>query len=810
MKKMKRAIAIVMTLCMLAGAMCLSVYAADDVDTLISAYKTAHGSLEVTNDAVKIADYEKILAAYDKENGDKLSLDTLCALVNLSATYSEKVQGNAANTTAGKAAISTYVQETIATEKMDEAQALAATIQDYNIRGNTSFNGDTATPTSRRVNYAQMLELLDETDEDIKEYLVLFGWTGTTIAAKSPASYKNGAPHGYYSMLLFGIEVRYYRDVTLNTTANNDENSIASANAALTALSAADSTVLTDSAKKALTFAAETYATLEAYAKQDGALSADALTGLRAKAEALDAVQVAFLKSLTGTGLSGTDAMSCSILGILNGVKMTPANLYTIAMDADGLQTVIAKMNAYNVDAPSNLGYREIRESLEALNGTTQSFAKIESFTTLYNAIEATFVAHPDRYEPVELEPDDFTQSVASYKLPYVGKMLHRALVATMNPLLSGILKLAVGDIGDVLYTNSMVSTLASLNGMIYGLLIDEIGKQGSGQIFDNVLGALDETGSCPSVQAMAKHLSEPQFADASAKFAAMESWDDFDAEGMTWGFEDGDREGFMAAAIAALRPITSLIYNYAGVNDYVDSKYNDYTYGAYNTALVPLLEALGCSGIQNYDEYLASVATLADKTETTYSKKQDALGYAIFNPLFNLVDTLFACPLNTLLDLLPRLAYAQESGALAGLYNLQISFSFKALGALEMWVDLKLFDMLGISHIDGLVKMLAGLILPEGFVLPEIDWAKLAYMGAAIQRDSAYIDRVQMNDVKADRADVYVTVMQYLASCLEIEGNTDILKGLLLDAMGLEDGFGRTIVSILLGAVFTTIKILY
>lgn len=760
---LKRSLAVLLSLFMLVGVMSTTAFAAADIETLIAEYETKYGELKVANEAAQIADYEKILAAYDKNTGDNLPVETLAKLVNLAATYSEYVQGNVPEGSlsaqrAARKAINDYVSETIATAKMKETEVLVARIQTDYVKGNTTYKGETATPIARRALYVDFMNDFTGIEDKVKEYLYLFNMTNSV--GSYDGYYAKGAPHGFFPASLVAAQARYWRDTELDGASDDATNAKAVLDT-IGNLTADTSKILTADMKAVLKLSTELYASLESYATQTGDLSAAALAGLQAKVEGLSPLQKVFMQAMKGVRFSGTDANTCGLMGKLNNTNITPAAIYTIVSEANALADVITRMSHYdpnNTQIAKNMLYRDVREGVEALNGTTQSFAKIASFTELYNTIEGSFVADPNRPTPIVLPADNFTPTSVKYLIPSVSKWFTNGFINILDPIASCILKLVVGSPSKFLYTNEMVSTLAGLNGSIYDLLVEEVLKQGNENIVKDVMGALDETGSAPTVGAMAKHLSEPQFAEASAKFAAMESWADYDGSTFNWGFKDGDRAGFMKAAIAVLRPITGLIYNYAGVNDYVDSKYQDYTFGAYNTALVPLLEALDCRGIWDYDEYRAEVGKLAEATDTTYSKKQDALGYAIFNPLFNLVDDLFKTPVKVLLDLIPSLAYAQENGELDGLYQLEISFSFKALGIAETWVNVKIFELLGITNLDGIMSLLGGAL---GFDLPAFDWAALAHMGTPTQRYCAYIDRTKLNDVKADRADVFVTLLR-------------------------------------------------
>ena len=109
----------------------------------------------------------------------------------------------------------------------------------------------------------------------------------------------------------------------------------------------------------------------------------------------------------------------------------------------------------------------------------------------------------------------------------------------------------------------------------------------------------------------------------------------------------------------AMLRPIANILHNGILVisnilylpNSVADN--GDYKYGAYEK-LIPLLESLGLKGVLSSQEYTARFQAAA---KVSKNAQLDALFLPIVSPIVTLVDELQANPLNTMLDLLPRLA---------------------------------------------------------------------------------------------------------------------------------------------------------
>lgn len=290
--------------------------------------------------------------------------------------------------------------------------------------------------------------------------------------------------------------------------------------------------------------------------------------------------------------------------------------------------------------------------------------------------------------------------------------------------------------VANALYTDSVVEAIFDL----YATLSHDTTDLG---ILGLTLGDIIEMIISPS--GVAGKLEEAKFAGAVEKINAIaDLTDEEEAQGMTeldklaaidftdadLGFTNGDRDGFIDALLAALRPITAMLQPDAmviiitlGVQmcDYINAE-GEYVTGVYGN-LIPLFEQLGMN-VPSAEEYAANYnAVLESKGETVAS---DEYLRPIIESLFeDVVDPILADPVNALVDLLPRLAYiidgdrlnsylkpaiAQMGGTLAG-----------ALGGLD----------LGTAAINGMI--------PDSFTIPvndttnitlnigDINWARLA-----------------------------------------------------------------------------------
>ena len=127
-------------------------------------------------------------------------------------------------------------------------------------------------------------------------------------------------------------------------------------------------------------------------------------------------------------------------------------------------------------------------------------------------------------------------------------------------------------------------------------------------------------------------------------------AWDN-----MSFSFADGDRTAFKNALITTLKPLAPVLRFILIEGGDLEGEvlgafpvkllgYDGYSYG-----LVPLMEALGCTGV---------------KTTSAFKADKDHVVENIVNPLFTAVDHLVADPLNFIVEVLPALLYFDKVGA--------------------------------------------------------------------------------------------------------------------------------------------------
>lgn len=758
-KQGTRVLSIALAIAMLLSILPMAAFAATPVGDLIAQYKETHGGLAVGKAAdapQQVADYEAIAAAYnalpDDAAKDALGVSTIAEFFTMVYNYHR----SNINTTAAN--INTYIATNYATANMLTSQQWAKYIT-----GADQYPGAPAKFTTsldyaaaaNKAAYETFMNDFDALNDYVKDYLFLFN--GSRQFTSAPQN---------------SIWTTFVRVNLAYRTKNTEGGSTEKAMAAM--VEDFSTKYMSSNLKAGFSVVNKTYNALLTFADSGDALDMSGFAGVQAEYEALSTI-----------GLYAMNAMSSytTYRMVVNSVNASPSYLLAFAANADTVMQVTSSMVSYDFDNPSNATIEAMFNMYNPLSTVGKNIINTAEFKAKYDAIYATYQpsGRPARDTAIPAK-ESYTKSVVKY--PYAGcKFTLQASGIVVNPLVAMVVELAFGDVNK-LFTNSTVSTIASINGALQGVLDGVIADQG-GLIGGVIRTLLNSYGAYPSTAMLADHLTEEQFADAKAYLSTLADWSEFDANAIDWGVIDGDRETFMAAIVAALRPVTALLWNMGYMPDTLDALGNFVSDGVYETAIIPLLEALGCDGIVLADDMMAHARELAKDSSGKFSKNSDALGYALANPIINLLGEIIYDPLPTILDLIPNLAHAEITGELDGLYNLQIG-----LGTIY---SVNVSEMLGLSSLQGLLDMVVGLVFPasgeEGapqFELPDIDWEYVAYLGTLKHRPGAKGDSVYINYIEADRVDVLKALLNYLGKTLAYGDNGQIVTDMLTSALGL------------------------
>ena len=212
-----------------------------------------------------------------------------------------------------------------------------------------------------------------------------------------------------------------------------------------------------------------------------------------------------------------------------------------------------------------------------------------------------------------------------------------------------------------------------------------------------------------------------------------------------------------------------------------------------YSDVVVPILEAFGCSGIKNYSTV---------KGFTTSRQYVDA----IFNPIIDLIENKIAkAPVETLASMLPNLAYAipfDKLWDLIDLLNVRIFYTvddsilgIKVIDKAPFDVKFNTYIKKGslpldfdISNFSDTLKYLLSSMLPgiDFDKLPILNSGKFIRHAKLNQNASTLRHTGKRLNFEADKADVFVEFLYYLASCL---GDEAFVEELLNKFMPTEDG---------------------
>ncbi|MDE6723813.1 MAG: hypothetical protein K2J55_06435, partial [Eubacterium sp.] len=282
-------------------------------------------------------------------------------------------------------------------------------------------------------------------------------------------------------------------------------------------------------------------------------------------------------------------------------------------------------------------------------------------------------------------------------------------------------------------------------------------------------------------------------YSSASREIGRRAKWSDVNFDAINWGFKDGNRDGFVNALSAILRPVQPILRVVLSGEDLIVLGSIKIKGGnGYNTAIIPLLEALD-----------VNPATLVSPQQYNKEASTDKVLTNILNPLLDKVEELTRGPIDTLTKILPNLAYFVYNGSVKDLAENLIAPITNILHEIDPIYSLNLdLSMLGDVDLAGLVNgILSGIKIkgqPLGIVLPNIDLAILAGLGDLITYRSArtyFNKQMDCKKINADQAAVFITVLRYIVKTLK-ENLDNINK--LLAVLGLEGSIADMVNNIL------------
>lgn len=404
---------------------------------------------------------------------------------------------------------------------------------------------------------------------------------------------------------------------------------------------------------------------------------------------------------------------------------------------------------------------------------------------------------------PSLLEPDlaIFKETVVNYPEDVTRAQVEKAL-PRMETLLTDVLLPILGMDGGLpelvetgLYTNYTVTEVCKLLFPLLASLIEMEGFPGMAAGFvkikpSKLAGCLNEPEDAGKFAGAIAALNNAETAGQAAydqyiaqggeandvKLYEMYWTTDFTVQNGDWGFQDGDREGFLDAVSAVFRAV-SVVTMLIDLENSISTTNGTYTYGAYED-LVPVFEALDLDGYMSSHEY-----TLYVKEVSAQNSKlaMDARVRPILVPIFNLIDQFAEAPLDTLLDVLPKLGWAVKSDLL----NDQIGALTSKLGfGLGESVHL---DLTAEGLYNMLAPMLESLTIGDTTLSIKLDKENFVQFindiggcGTAVVKNSKARGTAYRLGVDSDKPDAFVVLFRWLYGEMTTDENMNSIKSVV------------------------------
>ncbi len=310
----------------------------------------------------------------------------------------------------------------------------------------------------------------------------------------------------------------------------------------------------------------------------------------------------------------------------------------------------------------------------------------------------------------------------------------------------------------NTIYTNK---TVGELTVGIYSALEKE-----------GMLEMLSVMGVDATPKGVASLLTEDKFGQVKNALLRASDWSKVNLSYVSFGFYDGRRAGFEDALVAMLRPLTPLLEVVLKGETITFMNSIKITGGdGYNTAIIPILEALGCDSksIKTYEQY---------KNDTG----KDAVLRNITTPVLDLLDDLFEKPVKTALDILPNALYFIDSGNLEiCITNLLLPVT-ALLEKIEPIYKVEL-DTSAISSSMNTNDIFKSLENELGLKLKDFNLKALYSYGETETKTSKQVlngKNTTYTYIKADKEALLLTVLRYLVDTLKLPENKNALNGLM------------------------------
>ena len=223
-------------------------------------------------------------------------------------------------------------------------------------------------------------------------------------------------------------------------------------------------------------------------------------------------------------------------------------------------------------------------------------------------------------------------------------------------------------------------------------------------------------------------------------------------ADILVWNVSD--RDDFAKAVACVFSPFDDVLYTLLCGGTLKLSSLLSITGGnGYEDVIVPILNILNCPSVQSQSEY------------TRASAKRENMIIHIFNMVYRSIDEILASPMDSLIDILPKVAAYLNDGKLSDALSLLIEPITLNIGSLKIPGIAKLLEnIINIETSPDISTMIDDIDLSEiagtdiDFKLPEINLSDLAECATA-----------SGDTYQTDTAQSFMTILYWLIDALKL-----------------------------------------
>ncbi len=354
-----------------------------------------------------------------------------------------------------------------------------------------------------------------------------------------------------------------------------------------------------------------------------------------------------------------------------------------------------------------------------------------------------------------EMPRENYTKMMAGFD------NLLGALISEMSGAAS-----LLESIRNMLYTNDNITAILKT---VYSLFENE-----------EMAPIISLIGIAAEPKEVLSQINDEKYKSAVLFLTRFNTWEEVPADGISWGFANGDREGFTNACAAVLRPLSDLFAFLLAGEDYVFLDSITICGGnGYNGAIIPLFEALGIdpSLYVSFAEYKTTANT-------------DALLTNILNPIFTQIENICASPVDYLTTQLPTISYFISDGgiqkmlyALAAPLLTFVAGSGLSIDLMSVIEDIAAFDLtFGKDQVNKLMADLKNNENGIGIALPELpaltDLASLGTLKEVSSKRTFDGKATTCMVVEADEESVLAYLVDFIVSLMQMPENAEMLTG--------------------------------